>query len=292
MTRTPALMASGALLGLAVVQHFYGGQLNALLLPGVDKILHVFGFAIVFSCIWWLLQPWVPHQTRRASIAAAIGVALSMIDEASQRQAADRSFELFDLVADWSGLTLAWVAVTRPAWRQACAASAIAAAAAVYVTYDTYDRFIDYARALRYEARHDFGAAREHYLRALAKGLNTPEVHNGFAWVSIESGQADARALAHAAKAYDLQPGNPDVLDTYGWALHHAGRNQEAVKLLERAFAMKPEMFCIHYHLGRVYSALGRAERAQHHFEQQMRFEGTREAALASSALEALGGRP
>ena len=96
------------------------------------------------------------------------------------------------------------------------------------------------------------------YRLALHDGLDSPSFYNELAWIEVESGTGDVRAAVdYAARALAATPRDPDVLDTYGWALHHAGRSREALPLLERAFAGKPRMFCIHYHLGEVYAALG-----------------------------------
>jgi tetratricopeptide (TPR) repeat protein len=78
------------------------------------------------------------------------------------------------------------------------------------------------------------------------------------------------------------------MLDTYGWALHHAGRNEEALQYLLNAYERHPTMYCIHYHLGVVYLALSRPEKAREHLERQVRMTGTREAAMATRVLAAL----
>jgi Tfp pilus assembly protein PilF len=86
-----------------------------------------------------------------------------------------------------------------------------------------------------------------------------------------------------------MQPDNADVLDTYGWALHHTGRTTDARNVLERAYAAKPDMFCIHYHLGAVYLAMGDREKAAVHFRRQVERRSTREAARAQEALVRMG---
>ena len=88
-----------------------------------------------------------------------------------------------------------------------------------------------------------------------------------------------------------LAPDDPDIHDTYGWALHHAGRSADALPFLERAFRAKPEMFCIHYHLGVVHLALGQTEQAVANLRRQMDRPATREAAKAKLALARLGHR-
>lgn len=40
--------------------------------------------------------------------------------------------------------------------------------------------------------------------------------------------------------------------------------------VLQSAYAMKPEMYCIHLHLGSTYLALGDIEKAVSHFNMQI----------------------
>ena len=121
--------------------------------------------------------------------------------------------------------------------------------------------------------------------------LDSPSFYNELAWIEVESGTGDARAaVGYAGRALAATPRSPDVLDTYAWALHHAGRSREALPFLERAFAGKPRMFCIHYHLGEVYAALGDDARAEFHLREQMRlFPRGSEARRAEQSLRRRG---
>src|SRR5205085_693146 len=115
--------------------------------------------------------------------------------------------------------------------------------------------------------------------------------YNELAWIEVESGTGDAHAaVGYASRALAANPHSPDVLDTYAWALHHVGRSGEALPLLERAFAGKPGMFCIHYHLGEVYAAVGDPARAERHLREQIRlFPAGSEARRAALSLKRRG---
>lgn len=78
-----------------------------------------------------------------------------------------------------------------------------------------------------------------------------------------EKGEVD-QALPLCRMAVDLQPGEPSYLDSLGWALHLAGRSEEALPLLKRAVSESAESGRaeIREHLGDVYAALGRSQRA------------------------------
>jgi tetratricopeptide (TPR) repeat protein len=285
--------AAGLVVVAAVVfaENLFGHQLNALFLrfPGIDKILHGIEYSLVFAIAYWLLQSVTTDPRRRIVLAAGAGLLLSVADEGIQQFAPGRSVELLDLAADCAGLALGAVLTLRPGRRVALPIAALAIGSIGLAAYDTHRKLHDLSQALQYEHNHEFGRAREHYLRAIAAGQRSAAVYNGLAWVSVESGEGNPEdAVQYARTAFNLQPGNPDVLDTYGWALHHAGRHHEALPLLREAFKQKPDMYCIHYHLGAVYESLNQSERAREHYNRQIELTGTREAAFAREALARL----
>lgn len=288
-----SFFALGTLVLLAVIlaENFVGRQLNGFFLrfPGIDKGLHVIEYFGAFICLHWLVGRMKSLHSVQVLATFGLGIGLALTDEFVQSFAPGRSVELFDVVADIAGLTLAWVAVRRPSPRIGLAVATAALVATAYVAHGTYSRLIDYSHALQYERRHEFSNAREHYLRAIAAGVDTASVYNGLAWVSTESGDTDpAEAVAYAGKALAMQPDNPDVLDTLGWALHHTGRHEEALAFLLRARQLKPQMYCINYHLGSVYIALDQREEARTHLQQQVRLHNTRESGLAERLLATL----
>jgi Tfp pilus assembly protein PilF len=289
---SPAKAIAGlCVLGLVLIgANFRGLELNQLFLtyPGLDKIVHTGAYAFAFICFHGASSYVAKRPGRRIAIAAAAGITLSLADELMQRLAPGRNVDPYDVVADWAGLTLGWVMAVRPAPPLAIAACIAALGTAGFVAQNTYVTLIDYSRALRAEHQHDFATARVHYQRAIANGQRTADVYNGAAWVTLESGGDPMEALTYARQAFDMQPGNADILDTYGWALQRAGRSQEALPFLSKAYELKPTMYCIHYHLGEAYVGVGQIDKAEWHLRQQTEMAGTREAGLAREALSKL----
>jgi Tetratricopeptide repeat len=295
MTSRLPLFALGVTAVSAVIfaENLFGGELDALFLrfPGIDKGLHALEYCLVVVVVHTLARRTLPLDQVAVKIPVTIGtsVLLAALDESLQRLAPTRSVETFDFVANLAGITIGWVVVRKPTRRVALAATGLALSAATFVIWDTHVKLIDYSRALRYEHKHDFVRARAHYLTALDAGLRSPGLFNALGWVEIESGVGDpGRAVEYARTALQMQPGNPDYLDTYGWALHHAGRSTEALDQLQKAYAARPGMYCIHYHLGAVYLASGERSKAEYHFRRQVERPETREAVFAREALKRL----
>jgi tetratricopeptide (TPR) repeat protein len=283
-------------LGLLLASESLAAQLIfnvTLRYPGIDKVAHFVQYALVFLVLWWLVGAVIEDRRRRAAVAAALALLLGTSDEFFQRLVADRSFEIADLGANVTGVLLGIgvgpVFPGRRVVRGTVLALAIVGAAGL--AGQSYWHLRHFNRGLLYTRAGDLPMALTEYRLALRDGLDTPSFYNELAWIEVESGVGDVQAaVGYAARALAATPRSPDVLDTYGWALHRAGRSREALPLLERAFAGKPRMFCIHYHLGEVYATLGDSGRAAHHLSEQVRlFPGGSEARRAALSLRARG---
>lgn len=264
-----------------------------LYLPGIDKILHFTAFAVLYLVCDAIMERFAPHvRGRRLLLAVGLSI-VSMADEAAQGLQSSRSVEVADLIASLGGVLfgMAWTLRREHRTLAAIAGSVglVAAGTVIAQSYAT-QRYIN--QAVWHARAGEFEAARLDYQLALEAGANPSHLYNELAWVEIESGVGDpAQAVWWSERALELHRDDPDVLDTYGWALHHAGRSAEALAFLERAYAGDPEMYCIHYHLGEVYLTLSDRERAEWHFRQQLELEATREAPRAAAALLRMGVR-
>jgi tetratricopeptide (TPR) repeat protein len=260
--------------------------------PGIDKPAHLVQYAVVFLAVWWLLGALAVRHEVRTAAAASIAFLLGLGDELFQRLVAGRSFEVADMAANGLGVLLGiGLGPVLPSRRAARGAVAVAVIGTVALAAHSYRHLRHFNRGLLYTRQGDLPKALTEYRLALRDGMGSPSFYNELAWIEVESGTGDVRAaVEYAARALAATPRNPDTLDTYAWALHHAGRSREALPLLERAFAGKPRMFCIHYHLGEVYAALGDGARAEWHLREQIRlFPAGREARRAQQALRRLG---
>lgn len=287
---TVAALVAGVGLGLVVAAGSLigGGPVNRLAdwLPGVDKVLHTTAFLALFLVCHALSRRWRAGGVAPVTLAATLAV-LAVADELAQWFQVARHADLADLMAGWAGIAIGLGLVgVKSGGTRARALAVAGLAVAGLVTTESYFEQRHLTAALRHERAGDFIGARREYRLALEAGVRTPALFNELAWVEIESGIGDAAAaVAFADHALSLTPDDPDVHDTYGWALHHAGRSAEALPFLERAYQASPDMFCIHYHLGEVYLALGQTDKAVEHLRRQMERPETREAARAERTL-------
>jgi tetratricopeptide (TPR) repeat protein len=280
------LLASIEIFGFLTAGAIKGAQ---QWLPGIDKMLHAVAFFTLAVSGRYLMARFLPG-IRHGALLWIVLVAFALVDELAQGLNPAREVDRQDVIAGLCGL-VAGMVVTAP-WRRSLMAATLVVAAIAGAGYITYDasRGQAYVNAgRRLERNGDFIGARREFKRAFDEGVRTAGLYNELSWVEIESGVGDAQsAVSLAATALAMRPDNPDYLDTYGWALHHAGRSQEALGFLERAYAGKPDMFSIHYHLGEVYLALSRVDEARSHFARQVELRDTREAAKAAAALKRL----
>lgn len=126
---------------------------------------------------------------------------------------------------------------------------------------------------------------------------DSPLGYNNLAYLYTEMGLSLSRALALARKAMDLSGDEPDasVLDTYGWALFHNGRIDEARQMLERAVAASGDdprsQAEILYHLGVVHARMQRFDEARRLFVRALELDpDLSEAREALSRLPGEGG--
>jgi Tetratricopeptide repeat len=283
---------AAALAGLMFVEDLGGGTLERLLLylPGVDKVLHVAQSAVLVVALRSVAARFARTRGSATLVASIITLCIAVLDELQQMWRPDRSVEAADILAAVAGTAIGagWSMRSRRELAAVVAAAGVLCGA--FVTYRSYTLTKDYKWALRLEGQGRFTEAREAYRRALAAGVTGAGIYNSVAWVEIESGVGDpAVAVDYAERSLALRPNDADALDTYGWALYHQGRLDDARARLMEAYTLKPDIFCIHYHLGLVDLRQGRTPQAVEHFRAQVaRAPRSREAQRSREELAGL----
>ncbi|MDR3629312.1 MAG: tetratricopeptide repeat protein [Desulfocapsaceae bacterium] len=117
-----------------------------------------------------------------------------------------------------------------------------------------------------YEKNGDTEKAIQVYENALAEIPNDWVAANNLSFLLGEQSTNDAnlkRALKLARLALELNPGNPTVLDTVGWAYQRLGDHEKAFGYMERAVNLTPEQPLLNYHLGMILYTLGKKDEAR-----------------------------
>jgi Flp pilus assembly protein TadD len=104
-------------------------------------------------------------------------------------------------------------------------------------------------------------AAAQTYAQLIELSPNNVVALNNLAWLYYE--QDDDRAAELAGRAYELNPENAAVADTYGWILFKAGQTDESLPILEKAHELQPDSQEIAMHLVEAYKAAGNPKKAQ-----------------------------
>lgn len=271
-----------------------------LQVPGLDKPTHFLAFIIVFLIAYWVLlsRPWPKSERNKLRVAVGVSLGISLVDEVQQAMVGmGRTAEYGDLIADAAGVLVGVVCVKtrRIGVKQAVTFIVLLVIPVVAVTAQTYHDLKHYHRGMMYEREHDYKRARAEYQLALDTGFQSAQLYNAIAWLDIEFLDADpARVVNYAAQAFEWDKDNPDILDTYGWVLVKSGRVREGLSLLEKAKALKPDMYCINLHLGVAYQKAGDRNRATEflrlQIERNVEDRWGRAAKLALDKLEEMHG--
>jgi Flp pilus assembly protein TadD len=115
-----------------------------------------------------------------------------------------------------------------------------------------------YYRGIAYERTDRWSEAESDFRKALEMEPEQPLVLNylGYSW--IDRGENLDEALDMVQRAVAARPDDGYIVDSLGWAYYRLGRFEEAVEELERAVTLKPLDPVINDHLGDAYWRVGR----------------------------------
>ena len=98
----------------------------------------------------------------------------------------------------------------------------------------------------------------QYYKRILAARPDDTQTLNSYAYWLAEKGEELPKAEEMSRRTLDAEPDNHYYLDTYGWILHRLGRDEEALKYIEKAMQRGEESEEVKEHLEEIKKALGR----------------------------------
>jgi len=98
--------------------------------------------------------------------------------------------------------------------------------------------------------------------RVIALKPESAHAHNALGYSLVDRSQRLAEARALIQRALELAPGDPFITDSLGWAEFRLGNAEEALRLLRKAYAARPDPE-IAAHLGEVLWSVGQRDEAR-----------------------------
>lgn len=132
--------------------------------------------------------------------------------------------------------------------------------------------FLHYARAISYERLDRWDEAEADFRAALDLNPEQPQVLNYLGYSLVEKQIKLDEALDMIERAAAARPDSGYIIDSLGWVLYRLGRYKEAVGHMERAAELMPVDPIVNDHLGDVYWAVGRKTEARFQWRRALSF--------------------
>jgi tetratricopeptide (TPR) repeat protein len=149
-----------------------------------------------------------------------------------------------------------------------------------------------YSRGIALERSGQWKRAQADLLRALKLKPDQPLVLNYLGYTWIDRGEHLQRALKMIEKAVALRPEDGYIVDSLGWAHYRLGQYKEAVNYLEKAVELVPDDPTINDHLGDAYWQVGLERDARYQWQQALQFGPEKREIQPLEAKIARGLRP
>lgn len=142
--------------------------------------------------------------------------------------------------------------------------------------------WLHYMRGIALERAGLWERAESDFVAALEIRPEHPFVLNylGYSWV--DRGERLDEALAMIRRAVAQRPEDGFIIDSLGWAFFRLGRFEDAVAQLERAVEYVPDDAIVNDHLGDAYWMVGRYQEARFQWRRVLR-QGEADAELAAA---------
>ncbi|MXQ09280.1 tetratricopeptide repeat protein [Alphaproteobacteria bacterium GH1-50] len=129
-----------------------------------------------------------------------------------------------------------------------------------------------FARGIAHERTDNWPQAEADFRKALELRPEQPQVLNylGYSFLEMQTNMEEALDLIERAVA--LRPDSGYIVDSLGWGLYRLGRYEEAVGHMERAVELMPVDPVVNDHLGDVYWAVGREREAEFQWHRALSF--------------------
>ncbi|MGR3617606.1 MAG: tetratricopeptide repeat protein [Paracoccaceae bacterium] len=142
-----------------------------------------------------------------------------------------------------------------------------------YAEPETESRwFVLYARGISHERLKNWPQAESDFRTALEIRPDQPQVLNYLGYSLVEKRVKLDEALSMIERAVAARPDSGYIVDSLGWVLYRLGRYDEAVEPMELAVELMPVDPIVNDHLGDVYWAVGRYREAEFQWSRALSF--------------------
>ncbi len=132
--------------------------------------------------------------------------------------------------------------------------------------------FVYYTRAICNHELDNWDPAEADFRRALELNPDQPNVLNYLGYSLVEQRRNFDEALGMIQRAVAARPDSGFIVDSLGWVYYRLGRYEEAVEPMERAVELEPNDPVINDHLGDVYWMVGRRREAEFQWHRALSF--------------------
>lgn len=132
--------------------------------------------------------------------------------------------------------------------------------------------FLLYARGISHERLDQWDSAERDFRAALELNPNQPQVLNYLGYSLVEKQINLDEALDMIERAVAGRPDSGYIVDSLGWVLYRLGRYDEAVAHMEQAVQLMAVDPVVNDHLGDVYWAVGRFREAEFQWKRALSF--------------------
>lgn len=137
-----------------------------------------------------------------------------------------------------------------------------------------------YARGICHERQKDWPKAEADFRKALELEPDQPQVLNYLGYSFVDRGENLEEALSMIERAVAARPDAGYIIDSLAWAYFRLGRYQDALEPMERASLLEPVDPIVTDHLGDVYWAVGRKREAEFQWHRALSFGPGEEEAI------------
>lgn len=132
--------------------------------------------------------------------------------------------------------------------------------------------FLLYARAISHERLKNWEKAEQDFRSALELNPEQPQILNYLGYSLVERQENLDEALDMIERAVAARPDSGYIVDSLGWVLYRLGRYDEAVGHMEKAVELMPVDPVVNDHLGDVFWAVGRYREAEFQWRRALSF--------------------